>query len=62
MSDLPIVLSATGLSMGIMYVVCLRPMRRHHGHPTPAGVDPAREQLAALRREGASLRDQPRAR
>ena len=62
MSDLLLALGATGLSIGIMYVVCLRPMRHHHDHPTPAGADPAREQLAELRREVASLREQAQAR
>jgi len=61
-SDLLLALGATGLSIGIMYVLCLRPMRRHRGHPTPAGVDPAREQLAELRREVASLREQGKVR
>jgi hypothetical protein len=60
-SDLLIALGATGLSMGIMYVVCLRPMRRHRGRASQSGVDPAREQLAAMRREVASLREQARA-
>jgi hypothetical protein len=53
-TSLLVALAATGLSMGVMWVVCLRPMRRHHARRVPA--DPAREQLAALRREVADLR------
>lgn len=60
MSDLLWALSAAAASMAVMYVVCLRPMRRGHGNCARA-TDPAREELARLRKEVVELRERIRA-
>lgn len=58
MSDLLWALSAA-VSMAVMYVVCLRSMRRGRGHCATT-TDPAREELARLRKEVAELRERTR--
>lgn len=63
MSDLLFALGATAATAAcaaVMWVVCLRPMRRQRR--TRPGTDTAAAERAELRREVASLRDQPGAR
>jgi hypothetical protein len=59
-TDLLVAVGVTAASMALMYLVCLRPMRR--GYRSPAGTDPSRDEVARLRREVAALRDRAEAR
>lgn len=60
MTDPVWAVGATAASIAVMYLLCLRPIRRYHRGP--AAIDLARDEVARLRREVATLRDRGRTR